>query len=45
MPKTEIVQNNAYMRLSKVKGFWTEHQKGSFRYILIPFDQLMQKDL
>ena len=38
MPKTKIVRKDAYMRLLKAK-------KGSFRYILIPFHLLMQKDL
>ena len=28
MPKTKIVQKDAYMRLSKAKGFCTEPQKG-----------------
>ena len=45
MPKTKIVRKDAYMRLLKAKGFCTEPQKGYFRYILIPFHLLMQKDL
>ena len=44
MPKTKIVRKDAYMRLLKAKGFCTEPQK-SFRFILIPFHLLMQKDL
>ena len=28
MPKTKIVRKDAYMRLSKAKGFCTEPQKG-----------------
>ena len=45
MSKTKIVRKGAYMSHSKAKGFCTEPQKGSFRYILIPFHLLMQKDL
>ena len=45
MPKTKIVRRDAYMRLLKAKDFSTDPKKGSFRYILIPFHLLMQKDL
>ena len=51
MPKTKIVRKNAYMRLSEAKGqrsskvsVWSA-TKESFRYALILFHLLMQKDL
>ena len=45
MPKTKIVWKDVYMCLSKAEGSARSPKKGSFRYILIPFHLLMQKDL
>ena len=41
MPKTKIVRKDAYTLTVSV---WSP-KKGSFRYILITFHLLMQKDL
>ena len=51
MPNTKIVRKDAYLLFSKAKGQLTGRvsvgipEKGSFRYILIPFYLLMQEDL
>ena len=45
--KTKIAQKDAYMNFSKAQGLTdrSSFKKGSFRYILIPFHVLVQKDL